>query len=131
MGKTTILLADDDADIRDSTEFALRAEGFRVVTAVDGIEALRTAREVEPDLIVLDVMMPRANGYRVCQMLKDDQQKGCVSKTIPIILLTARSLAGDPEREKFFMDFSKANHMMYKPFEMDHLIKLIGGLLEP
>ncbi len=129
MSRVTILLADDDADVRETTCFGLKAEGFHVVTALDGLEALRTAREIEPDLIVLDVMMPKANGYRVSSMLKDDQDKGCVSKTIPIILLTARNLAGDPDREKFFMDFSKADHMMYKPFEMDDLVELIRKLL--
>ena len=129
MDRPTILLADDDADVRETTCFALKAEGFHVVTAVDGLDALRTAREIEPDLIVLDVMMPKANGYRVSSMLKDDQQKGCVSKTIPIILLTARNLSGDPEREKHFLDFSKADHMMYKPFEMDELVALIRDLL--
>ncbi len=129
MGRVTILLADDDADVRESTGYALKAEGFHVVTAVDGMEALRSARQLEPDLILLDVMMPKANGYRVSSMLKDDQQKGCVSKTIPIVLLTARNLTGDPEREKFFMDFSKADHMMYKPFEIDDLVKLIEELL--
>ena len=129
MDKPTILLADDDADVRETTCFGLKAEGFHVVTAVDGLEALRTARDIEPDLIVLDVMMPKANGYRVSSMLKDDQAKGCVSKTIPILLLTARNLSGDPQREKSFLEFSKADHMMYKPFEMDELVALIRELL--
>ena len=129
MGKVKILLADDDADIRDTTGFALKSEGFEVHTAADGLQALRRAREIEPDVILLDVMMPKANGYRISSMLKDDQEKGCTSKAIPIVLLTARNLSGDPEREKFFLDFSKADHMMYKPFEMADLVDLIKSLL--
>ena len=129
MGKARILLADDDADIRETTGFALKSEGFEVFTAEDGLQALRRARDLEPDVILLDVMMPKANGYQISSMLKDDQDKGCTSKTIPIVLLTARNLAGDPEREKFFMDFSKADHVMYKPFEIADLVELIRSLL--
>lgn len=129
MGRATILVADDAADIRDRTGFALAAEGFRVFTAADGLQALRSARELEPDLIVLDETMPKANGYRVCQMLINDQRKGRASKTIPIILLTARKVAGEPERENAFMGSSNASHMMYKPFEMHDLVKRIGRLL--
>jgi CheY-like chemotaxis protein len=131
MGKLTILFADDEADVRDSTGFALAAEGYQVFTAANGLEALSSARKLKPDLIVLDALMPKANGYRVCKQLKEDQQEGRIDKAIPIILLTARNLTGDPGREKFFMDFSRANHMMYKPFDTHHLVQQIQTLLRP
>ena len=130
MAKAKILLADDEADIVETIQFNLESEGYDVITARDGLEALETARKVEPDIIILDVMMPKENGYRVSRMIKEDEQSGKISKRIPIILLTARNLEGDPDREKLFNDFSKADIMMYKPFEMDDLLKRIEGLLE-
>lgn len=131
MGKLTILFADDEADVRDSTGFALASEGYQVFTAANGLEALSSARKLKPDLIVLDAMMPKKNGYHVCKQLKEDQQEGRIDKAIPIILLAVQNLTGDPEREKFFLDFSGANHMMHKPFDMNRLVQQIKLLLLP
>ena len=130
MSKPKILVVDDEPDIVETVKFSLDMDGFEVITAADGAEALNKARQIEPDLIVLDVMMPKENGYRVSQMLKEDQKAGKISKKFPIILLTARNLEGDPEREKMFMKFSDADAMMYKPFEMDDLVKRIHELLK-
>ena len=94
------------------------------------MEALDRARQIEPDLIVLDVMMPKENGYRIARMIREDEESGRISKRIRIILLTARNLEGDPDREKTFIEFSHADEMMYKPFEMDDLLGRIRGLLE-
>ena len=131
MSKPRILLVDDEADIVETVRFALDMEGYEVLTASDGLEGLEKARKEQPDLILLDVMMPKENGYRVSQMIREDEKAGKIPKRIPIILLTARNLEGDPEREKMFMNFSQADIMMYKPFEMDDLMKRVREMLKP
>lgn len=130
MKKPRILLVDDDPDIIETIRFSLEQEGYDVITATDGVEALGRARQSEPDLIVLDVMMPKENGYRVSRLIREDERAGIFSKRIPIILLTARNLHGDPERERTFLDFTQADVMMYKPFEIDDLLQRIHGLLQ-
>ena len=68
----TVLVADDDADIVRFVEVNLRLEGFQVVTARDGQEALTKALDLQPDVILLDVLMPRIDGYTVCARLRAD-----------------------------------------------------------
>lgn len=82
-----ILIADDEPDILEILEYNLTAEGFTVVKAKDGAEALDIARKEKPDLIILDVMMPRKNGMEVCQLLRSQPE---FSSTL-IIILTALS----------------------------------------
>ena len=82
-----ILIADDEPDILEILEYNLTAEGFTVVKAKDGAEALDIARKERPDLIILDVMMPRKNGMEVCQLLRSQPE---FSSTL-IIILTALS----------------------------------------
>ena len=130
MHKLRILVVDDEPDIVTSVGFCLEQEGYEVVTAADGAEALSRVRQSEPDLIVLDVMMPKENGYRVARRIREAERLGRLSKRIPIILVTARTLEGDPEREKAFIDFCGADVMIYKPFEMDDLLQRIHGLLK-
>jgi two-component system, OmpR family, alkaline phosphatase synthesis response regulator PhoP len=129
MEKKKILLVDDEPDIVETIRFSLEQEGYEIVTAADGMEALDRARQIVPDLMVLDVMMPKENGYRVARTIREDEKAGRISKRIPIVLLTARNLEGDPEREKMFMEFSQADAMMYKPFEMDDLVQKIKQCL--
>ena len=76
-------------------------------------------------------MLPKENGYRVSRFIKEDVKSGKLSKNIAVLLLTGRRLDNDSEREATFMDFSQADLMMYKPFDMDELIKNIHGLLSP
>ncbi len=130
MDRPTILLADDEPDILDSIRFSLEQEGYEVTTAADGQEALDKAREIRPDLIVLDVMMPKENGYRVSHMIREDEEAGRLPGRAAIILLTARNLEGDPDREEMFMEFSRADLMMYKPFDIDDLRNRIQELLK-
>ncbi len=80
--KETILVVDDEASIRRILETRLSMIGYQVVTACDGIEALETFRRSAPDLVVLDVMMPRLDGYGVCQELRKESD-------VPIVMLTA------------------------------------------
>lgn len=129
MKQHKILVVDDDPDITETVQFRLEKEGYQVITAADGEDALGQVRQGYPDLIVLDVMMPKENGYRVSKMVKEYEQEGKILKKIPIILLTARNLKGDPDREKMFMEFSQANDVIYKPFEMDDLVHRIRKLL--
>lgn len=131
MTKKKILIVDDEPDIVETIKFGLEQEGFDVLTAYDGHEALDKVGEQMPDLVVLDVMLPKENGYRVSRFIKEAIKVGKISKDIVVLLLTARRLDNDPEREKFFMEFSSADQMMYKPFEMDELIKNINTLLTP
>ncbi len=129
MGKATILVADDDADIVGTLMFRLQQHGYHVLMARDGVEALTMVRQAMPDLVILDVMMPKENGYRVAKMIKEDEKSGKYAKKMPVILLTARNLKGDRQREQLFMDFSHADAVVYKPFELDDLIANITRLL--
>lgn len=129
MPATKVLLVDDEPDVVEVVEFCLEQAGYEVVTATNGLEGLGAARAQDPDVILLDVMMPGENGYRVAQMIREDEAMRLSDRRVPIILLTARDLSSDPEREKMFMDFSQANLMMYKPFDMSELISQIDELL--
>ena len=87
MSGERILAVDDSATILQMITAILEGDGYEVVTAVDGAEALDKARSEEPALILLDVMLPKLDGYRVCRLLKFDQNY----KHIPIVMLTAKA----------------------------------------
>lgn len=80
-----ILLVDDDTTLREMYDERLRIEGFEIVQAANGAEALQKTREIRPDIILLDVMMPKVNGFEVLKQLKENP----ASKDIPVIILTA------------------------------------------
>lgn len=128
MDKPKILIVDDEPDLLSTLEFRLQQEGYDVETADNGNDALDRARGRRHDLIVLDVMLPGENGYRVSHTLREEEEQAGRPRT-PILLLTARDLSGDPEREKMFMDFSQADFVMYKPFDMADLLAKIQSLL--
>ena len=86
-----VLVADDDEDILSLVAFRLERSGYEVLKAVDGEEALRLAIEEAPDLAVLDVMMPKLDGYEVTRRMRANEQ----TSRIPIILLTARAQESD------------------------------------
>lgn len=130
MNKKKILIVDDDPDILESIRFHLGQEGYEIFAAVNGWEALGAVRAIEPDLVVLDVMMPKENGYRVSKMIKEDVASSKIEKRTPIIILTARKLESDPEREKMFDAFSQADIVLYKPFDLDELAVKVRRLLE-
>ena len=90
----TVLVADDDEDILQLVSFRLERAGYNVITAADGQQAIAAAREHQPDLAVLDVMMPGMNGYEVTRALRADQ----ATAQIPVILLTARVQEADVSR---------------------------------
>ena len=83
----TILIVDDEEDLLSLLRYNLEKEGFDTVLARDGVEALDAARSEDPDLIILDIMMPRMDGIEVCRRLRQDAHL----RTIPILMLTART----------------------------------------
>lgn len=81
----TILLVDDDLTLREMYEERMKAEGFNIIQATNGEEALKKASEAKPDIILLDIMMPKVNGFDVLKELKSNPEL----KDIPVIVLTA------------------------------------------
>ncbi|MBD3161395.1 MAG: response regulator, partial [Candidatus Latescibacteria bacterium] len=88
-----ILVVDDEIYIVHILEFSLTMEGYTVLTASDGQEALQMIESERPDLVVLDIMMPKLDGYQVCQKLREDEQ----FKSLPVILLSAKGRPVDRE----------------------------------
>ncbi len=108
-----ILIVDDEPDLRSVLRFGLEVEGFEVIEAADGEQGLAMAREQAPDLMVLDLMLPRMDGYKVCRALKFDERY----RRTPILILSARS--GDTDR-KLAMDVG-ADEYITKPYnKRDH-----------
>jgi diguanylate cyclase (GGDEF)-like protein len=116
-----ILVADDDEDIVRFVEVNLRLEGYDVVTASDGEEAIKSAHELKPDLILLDVMMPKMDGFEVCQRLRGDGR----TKGISVIMLTAKSLSAD----KVVGLTAGADDYMIKPFDPIELVARVKSAL--
>ena len=114
-----VLLVDDDRAIRDSLARALDLEGYEVLTAADGAEALRITREVHPDVLVLDVMMPSVDGLTVCRVLRFEQDR------TPILMLTARTETTDRVAG---LD-AGADDYLPKPFDLDELLARLRALL--
>lgn len=127
-GTRKILVVDDKKDIVETVTFCLAQEGFEVVTAFDGHQALEVARREQPDLIVLDVMLPKENGYQVARFLREDWQEGRLSKMPAILMLTARTVF-DAQREEFLQTWSGADVFMYKPFDLEELAARVKSLL--
>jgi len=94
MGKRTVLLADDDPGLRHLVEATLGSDEFRLLHAEDGEETLDTARRELPDLILLDLNMPKRNGLEVCRLLKED----AATSKIRVVMLTASSSEADRAR---------------------------------
>lgn len=113
-----ILVADDDEHIVELVSMYLRREGYQVVVAFDGDETLKKARELHPDLLVLDIMMPGPDGIQICRTLGRRHE-------IPIILLTARTSDVDKIAGLRF----GADDYVTKPFNPDELIARVGAVL--
>jgi DNA-binding response OmpR family regulator len=117
----TVLVADDDADIVRFVEVNLRLEGYQVLTARDGEEALAKALELQPDVVLLDVLMPRIDGYTVCARLRADAR----GATIPVILLTANFISADQEVARR----AGADDFVVKPFDPYELMARVRTLM--
>ena len=116
-----ILIVDDEADIIEILKFVLEAQGYECITASDGEEGLRLARECNPDLIILDVMMPKINGYKISRLLKYDRKY----KDIPILMVTARS----QEEDKLIGEETGADEYITKPFQVDFVVEKVKSYL--
>jgi len=116
-----ILIVDDEPYILNILDFSLDAEGYSVLQAADGDEALRMAAEHSPDLIIMDVMMPRLDGFETCRRLKEDVG----TRDIPVVLLTARNSPQDRVRG----DEVKADGFMTKPFSPQRLLDTVQQYL--
>lgn len=123
MPKPRILIIEDEKQIVEALKLRLEANGYDILTAADGADGLLLARQKKPDLIILDVLLPKMNGYKVCRMLKFDENY----KSIPIIMLTAKVLPGDIEQGLQ----SGANAYLTKPFKAEELLEKIKSLLKP
>jgi DNA-binding response OmpR family regulator len=112
-----ILVVDDEPDLLSVLRFGLEIEGFDVLEGSDGEQGLALARQHSPDLIVLDLMLPRMDGYKVCRALKFDQRY----RRIPIFILSARS--GETDR-KLALELG-ADDYITKPYDMKELVSRI------
>jgi DNA-binding response OmpR family regulator len=121
MAPATVLVVDDDPVILKLLEVNFEMEGFQVVRASDGAEGLERARAVLPDIVVLDVMMPRMTGYEVAKALREDDG----TAHIPIIFVTARAQSSDVERG---MELGVDDYVT-KPFDPLDLIARVNTLL--
>ena len=119
--KFRILLVDDEPSIVKMVGKRLEVEGFDVVVAMDGQAGLEKARSEQPDLIVLDLMLPKLNGYEVCTMLKQDSRY----QTIPIVLFTAKA----QEKDEQLGRACGANAYVRKPFRAQELLEQIRTLI--
>ncbi len=116
-----ILVVDDEEDLVVMISKVLKYKGYEVITAYDGQEGLEKAKTQKPDLIVLDLMLPRINGYKVCGLLKKDTRYA----KIPVILLTAKANAEDIELGRTV----GADAYITKPYEREALLSKIEELI--
>lgn len=117
-----ILVVDDEPNIVELLQSRLENNGYSVIVAYDGQEALDKTYQENPDLIILDIMLPKIDGYNVCKMLRSDEKY----KAIPIIMLTGRTQAQDI---RMGMDLGAVSYVQ-KPFKPDVLLGIIKGLVK-
>jgi len=117
MAMKKVLVVDDDKIIRDIVVDLMQSNGFTTIQAIDGEDGEKKAKDEKPDLIILDVVMPKKNGYQICRDLKKNEEY----KHIPVILLTAK----DQDSDKFWGRKQGADEYLTKPFDEDELVKLV------
>jgi DNA-binding response OmpR family regulator len=113
--KGRVLVVEDEATIGKTIRLGLEAAGFDVTLAEDGLDCLKEVRRKAPDLIILDVMLPKFDGFKVCRLLKFDKN----TRHIPIILCSARNSEADRERGRK----AGADDYVLKPFDLDALVE--------
>ncbi|MFO7988618.1 MAG: response regulator transcription factor [Thermodesulfobacteriota bacterium] len=117
-----ILVVDDDPDLVEAVSMKLEAKNYRVAKAYDGVEAMDRIKEQRPDLVILDVMMPRKNGWDVCDEIKND----AALKEIPVVLLTA--VADSVKTTSYTHHNGKttlADDYIPKPIDLDELMEIV------
>jgi DNA-binding response OmpR family regulator len=122
MERKTILVVDDEVDLVKTVQFSLEAEGYKVLVSYNGEDALNQSRKENPDLILLDVMLPKLDGYKVCRLLKFDDRY----KHIPILMLTAKT----QQKDRSLGMETGADEYITKPFDMEELMEKVKVYLK-
>ncbi len=120
MDAKKILIVDDEKNFVDVLKTRLESTGYQVVSAGDGDEGVTKAREEKPDLILLDVMMPKIDGYTALKLLKDDK----ATKDIPVLILTCKEKMGD------LFTAEGVRGYIVKPYDREHLLTTIKQIIE-
>jgi DNA-binding response OmpR family regulator len=124
-----ILVVDDDPDILDAVAMILESQGYQVVTARDGIEGLATLKAENPDLMILDLMMPKMDGFGVCKELQDPRWSKY--KNIPILILT--SVREEASRRRYELETGlelDVDDYIEKPMSPDVLLERVSTLIK-
>ena len=121
MDPKKILVVDDEVDLVNTIRFSLEMEGYTVLVSYNGEDALNQAQKENPDLILLDIMLPKLDGYKVCRLLKFDEKY----KHIPILMLTAKT----QEKDKTLGMETGADEYITKPFDIDELMEKVKSYL--
>jgi DNA-binding response OmpR family regulator len=119
---TKILIAEDERDIRDLVAFTLTYGGYEVITAANGAEAVELTLKEKPDLVILDVRMPKMTGYEACNALKENAQ----TKDLPIVFLSAK---GQETEVGKGLEAGAVDYIL-KPFAPDELLKRLKEILD-
>jgi two-component system alkaline phosphatase synthesis response regulator PhoP len=117
-----ILVAEDETDIRELIVYSLTFSGFQVVTAADGEEAVQKALEEKPDLIMLDVRMPKMTGYEACTEIKNSSEL----KDVPVVMLSAKGQESEIEAGLQV----GAYEYILKPFVLDELVEKVRSIVD-
>lgn len=112
-----VMVIDDSKTIRRTAETLLQREGFNVVTAVDGFEALSKIAEVNPDIVFVDIMMPRLDGYQTCALIKNSKSY----QDIPVVMLSSKDGLFDQAKGRVV----GSDEYLTKPFSKDELLMAI------
>lgn len=119
----TILFVEDTTEQRDLVAMFLGMNGYQVEVANNGIEGLAQARELEPDLILLDLGMPKMDGYQMMEELRADE----MLKDIPVVVISAWAAAKHRERA----EAAGADAFITKPFELTHILTMVQKYVSP
>jgi len=117
VGSMKVMVIDDSKTIRRTAETLLKKEGFSVITATDGFEALSKITDQEPDIIFVDIMMPRLDGYQTCALIKHNQ----VFRNTPVVMLSSKDGLFDKARGRIV----GSDQYLTKPFTKEELLSAI------
>jgi DNA-binding response OmpR family regulator len=123
MKRPRVLIVEDEPNILLSLEFLLQREGYETTTATDGEEGLALVRQVRPDVVLLDIMLPRRNGYEVCQAIKADPEL----RAIPVIMVSAKGQEVEVQRG---LELGAAAYVT-KPFGNAEILEAVRAVLPP
>jgi two-component system OmpR family response regulator len=118
MPDNKVLIVEDDVNLLETLKYNLRKEGYEIVTASDGQRAIEVARKEKPDVIILDIMLPKINGFEVCRILRKEM-------TVPILMLTAKA----DETDKIIGLEIGADDYMTKPFSTRELLARVRAMV--